>query len=243
MRKYIINGILALGLLSFGACNKSEKTAQNHPAEGQVIDTLVSTPNEMYQGVLPCADCEGIFTTITLAPDQTFDKTDYYLGKNEYFTEEGSYTVDASTGIYALSSNNDKATQYYQREEGKLVLLNDKKEKNTGANAHTYELEQLSNDDYHFTPTPVEGFLIIGHEVSSFRPANSAKVYWIEDPSGELQKRYEAIVKDKKTPYFPVKANLVLEKDTKKAEGFAEDYDGVVVVKKLLDLKLISVGN
>ncbi|EFT35150.1 hypothetical protein RAYM_06487 [Riemerella anatipestifer RA-YM] len=51
------------------------------------------------------------------------------------------------------------------------------------------------------------------------------------------------MVKDKKIPYFPVKANLVLEKDTKKAEGFAEDYDGVVVVKKLLDLKLISVGN
>ncbi|MCU7541727.1 copper resistance protein NlpE [Riemerella anatipestifer] len=240
--KYII-GTSFLVLALFSSCNKTEKVAEQETVEKQKIDTLTSIPSEMYQGIIPCADCEGIFTTITLAPDQTFDKADYYLGKNEYFIEEGSYTVDASTGIYALSSNNDKATQYYQREEGKLVLLNDKKEKNTGANAHTYELEQLSNDDYHFTPTPVEGFLTIGHEVSSFRPANSAKVYWIEDPSGELQKRYEAIVKDKKTPYFPIKANLVLEKDTKKAEGFAEDYDGVVVVKKLLDLKLISVGN
>ncbi|USL96343.1 copper resistance protein NlpE N-terminal domain-containing protein [Riemerella anatipestifer] len=240
--KYII-GTSFLVLALFSSCNKTEKAANQETVEKQKTDTLTSISSEMYQGIIPCADCDGIFTTITLAPDQTFDKTDYYLGKNEYFTEEGSYTVDASTGIYALSSNNDKATQHYQREEGKLVLLNDKKEKNTGANAHTYELEQLSNDDYHFTPTPVEGFLIIGHEVSSFRPANSAKVYWIEDPSGELQKRYEAIVKDKKIPYFPVKANLVLEKDTKKAEGFAEDYDGVVVVKKLLDLKLISVGN
>ncbi|MEJ8606841.1 copper resistance protein NlpE [Riemerella anatipestifer] len=240
--KYII-GTSFLVLALFSSCNKTEKVAGQETVEKQKIDTLTSIPSEMYQGIIPCADCDGIFTTITLAPDQTFEKTDYYLGKDEYFTEEGSYTVDASTGIYALSFKSDNSTEYYQKEEGKLVLLNDKKEKNTGANAHTYELEQLSNDDYHFTPTPVEGFLTIGHEVSSFRPANSAKVYWVEDPSGDLQKQYQELVKDKKTPYFPVKANLVLEKKNKKAEGLAEAYDGVVVLKKLLKLELISVGN
>ncbi|MHA3044792.1 copper resistance protein NlpE [Riemerella anatipestifer] len=237
--KYII-GTSFLVLTLFSSCNKTEKVAEQETVEKQKIDTLTSIPSEMYQGIIPCADCDGIFTTITLAPDQTFEKADYYLGKNEYFTEEGSYTVDASTGIYALSFKSDNSTEYYQKGEGKLVLLNDKKEKNTG---NDYELAQLSNDEYHFTQSPVEGFLTIGHEVSSFRPANSAKVYWIEDPSGDLQKQYQELVKDKKTPYFPVKANLVLEKKNQKAEGLAEAYDGVVVLKKLLKLELISVGN
>ncbi|MDY3338155.1 copper resistance protein NlpE [Riemerella anatipestifer] len=240
--KYII-GTSFLVLALFSSCNKTEKVAGQETVEKQKIDTLTSIPSEMYQGIIPCADCEGIFTTITLTQDKTFEKTDYYLGKDEYFTGEGSYTVDASTGIYELSFKSDNSAQYYQREEGKLVLLNDKKEKNTGTHASDYELAQLSNDEYHFTQSPVEGFLTMGHEDSSFRPVNSSKVYWIEDPSGDLQKQYQEIVKAKKTPYFPVKANLVLEKKNQKAEGLAEAYDGVVVLKKLLKLELISVGN
>jgi copper homeostasis protein (lipoprotein) len=34
-----------------------------------------------WQGVLPCADCDGIRTTLTLEPDGSYHRTDAYLGK------------------------------------------------------------------------------------------------------------------------------------------------------------------
>jgi uncharacterized lipoprotein NlpE involved in copper resistance len=34
-------------------------------------------------GTLPCADCEGIRTTITLREDETFDRERLYLGKSD----------------------------------------------------------------------------------------------------------------------------------------------------------------
>lgn len=35
----------------------------------------------VYQGVIPCADCEGIETTLTLAPDRTYELSMKYLGR------------------------------------------------------------------------------------------------------------------------------------------------------------------
>jgi len=47
-----------------------------------------------YKGVLPCADCEGIETTITIDREGNFVKTWVYLGKDNdtVHTVEGNFT-------------------------------------------------------------------------------------------------------------------------------------------------------
>lgn len=58
----------------------------------------------IYKGVLPCADCEGIETIITLDREGNFIKSWVYQGKDDYtqYTYEGNYTWDDSGSIITL---------------------------------------------------------------------------------------------------------------------------------------------
>ena len=51
-----------------------------------------------YEGVLPCADCEGIKTELELKKDKTYELTEEYLGKSggKKFEVKGSFTFDAT---------------------------------------------------------------------------------------------------------------------------------------------------
>ncbi|MBW7839523.1 MAG: copper resistance protein NlpE N-terminal domain-containing protein [Chitinophagaceae bacterium] len=60
-----------------------------------------------YEGTLPCADCEGIKTTLQLNEDNTYALTQEYLGRNT-FNETGTFNWDSSGSMITLSSNNMK---------------------------------------------------------------------------------------------------------------------------------------
>lgn len=50
-----------------------------------------------YRGVLPCADCEGIETIVTLGSDGSYTSQSRYLGKGkEIFSERGNFTWNAA---------------------------------------------------------------------------------------------------------------------------------------------------
>ncbi|MCW5619581.1 MAG: META domain-containing protein [Burkholderiales bacterium] len=56
-----------------------------------------------YRGVLPCADCEGIDTVVTLANDGTYRTQSKYLGKDDQvFSEEGSFTWNEAGNTVTL---------------------------------------------------------------------------------------------------------------------------------------------
>lgn len=51
----------------------------------------------VYEGTTPCADCDGIKTTLRLNDDETYVLSQTYLGKNNdevSFKEEGNFTWD-----------------------------------------------------------------------------------------------------------------------------------------------------
>ena len=43
----------------------------------------------MYEGTLPCADCEGILSTVTLSNNDSFVYTSVYMGKNDTIVDAG----------------------------------------------------------------------------------------------------------------------------------------------------------
>lgn len=67
-----------------------------------------------YVATVPCADCEGIQTSIRLSGDKTFIRTQAYLkgGKSTPFTDRGTFefTDDGSTII--LKASEDGPTRY-----------------------------------------------------------------------------------------------------------------------------------
>ncbi|MFX1703041.1 copper resistance protein NlpE [Chitinophaga sp. CC14] len=135
---------LLLLLVIFAACQGSgTKTGQSDSA-------AVNSPSDTasgvtYSGTLPCADCEGIVTELTLQkqPDDHFTLKETYQGKNQTFNSEGVYTIvhgtsaDPAATVIHLNPNKDKNLQrYYQQvNENELLLLDsDQKTIQSGRN-------------------------------------------------------------------------------------------------------------
>lgn len=61
-----------------------------------------------YAGVLPCADCSGIETNLTLSADGTYSITETYQGKGKPFVTKGTYSLDKSGTKVTLIDKDDK---------------------------------------------------------------------------------------------------------------------------------------
>ena len=96
-----------------------------------------------YKGVLPCADCPGIETEITLNKDETYQIKSTYLEKGEgnVFDEVGSYTWKEDGNTLEFEDTNSKIS-YYFVSENKLIALDQEGNKITGDLAKNYELEK-----------------------------------------------------------------------------------------------------
>jgi uncharacterized lipoprotein NlpE involved in copper resistance len=77
--------------------------------------SVKKTWSRSYKGLLPCADCAGIMTKLTLnfSPDTggTYTTDSEYLGKDKPLTETEtgtwSFKGDSSTGLITLTDNRD----------------------------------------------------------------------------------------------------------------------------------------
>lgn len=118
-------GVAALlfGLVSCKSGNKNTETSE----DDQMIETVqapVFDKAGVYYGVLPCADCSGIETTLELMNDQTYKLTQVYQGKEDgRFESSGTLTWDAENNIITLGQG-EEMTKWLI--EGDKVTMLDK---------------------------------------------------------------------------------------------------------------------
>jgi len=113
--------LLILGIIAFGFIScKKEAEEQDELTPVDSIIAEADKHNAMnsldyqgtYKGNLPCADCEALETTITLAAD-SYTKETVYKGKSrEVFKETGKYTWNASGNTITLSGS-EAPNQYF----------------------------------------------------------------------------------------------------------------------------------
>jgi heat shock protein HslJ len=134
--KILTIGILALGL-SLSACSNSKKTANDETANVNTSKSMLDWTGT-YSGVLPCADCEGIETIITLNQDSTFAISTHYLGKdNSKFEKTGKFELNKDSNIVKID---DTA---YLLGENMLLQLDKEDKKITGNLAENYKLQKV----------------------------------------------------------------------------------------------------
>lgn len=119
MKHFWISLILLLVLMG---CKQETETSEYTPLEETDITMPYSDHNARlsldfdgtYQGTLPCADCEGIKTTITIDRDNNFERVMVYLGKDENgtFREEGMFSWDETGNVITLL-NAEEPNQYH----------------------------------------------------------------------------------------------------------------------------------
>ncbi len=96
----------------------------------------------VYKGILPCASCPGISTTITLNLDKTFEKVDVYLEEeNATFREKGIFVFTKDGDKIVLHHKNGSKSMYAVG-ENRLIMLDKDGKKSDSPFAEKYELKK-----------------------------------------------------------------------------------------------------
>ncbi|MDT3306354.1 copper resistance protein NlpE [Shewanella vaxholmensis] len=140
---------IALLALFTTACSEAPKeetavdTTQVQTEAAKTVPVGDTSQNSLdwagsYEGVLPCASCEGIQTLITLQSDNRFVQETVYLGKDEkIFKLIGKAVWDEKGQKITL----DDGTQYLVG-ENQLIMLDTEGKRITGDLAANYVLKK-----------------------------------------------------------------------------------------------------
>lgn len=103
-----------------------------------------------YKGIVPCADCEGIETTIILYEDLSYSISRRYLHKEERtFKEEGTFFWNEAGSTIQLSTDDG---QYFVG-ENTLFHLDEEGNRITGDLAEHYMLKKVNGES--LTPSAI----------------------------------------------------------------------------------------
>lgn len=135
MKKQIAIFILPLFLL-FSCAHKESKTNNIKTEAVNFIGT--------YEGILPCADCEGIETVVILRPDNQYVMKSKYLGQKglNSYDSKGSYTWHQEKQIITLHDPQGPRHSYMVG-NNTLHYLDQDGKKIAGALADYYILKKL----------------------------------------------------------------------------------------------------
>lgn len=92
--------------------------------------------NGTYEAVVPCADCPGIKTSLTLNTDKTFSIIEEYIDRKSKSEDKGTFEWDTTGSIITLKGKT--ANYKYQVGENKLIQLDMDGKEITGPNKDLY---------------------------------------------------------------------------------------------------------
>lgn len=141
--------LLAASLLVAGCASPGQNPDAADTAAA--VDLAHNSRNSLdwpgsYSGTVPCADCEGIRTTIRLSAQGTFERELVYLGKSAIPTRDaGKFTWNDSGSVVTLQSGQGQE-QMYQVGENRLFHLDRAGKRISGNLSENYELTQAIRD-------------------------------------------------------------------------------------------------
>ena len=100
----------------------------------------------IYRGVLPCADCDGIETTISLNRNKSYTLSTKYLGKSDSVYEtSGQFSWSKQGNSIRLENGPTNANNFFVGENA-LTQMDKDGNRITGATADKYILRKTYND-------------------------------------------------------------------------------------------------
>ena len=134
MKKMILP-VLLTGLFAV-SCSKKEEAKTETPQAVEADSTQQAQPEEAakaeapkkhvgeFSGKVPCADCPGIETKLTLNEDGSFLLDETYLEKKDgQFNAKGSYEVSADGAFVTLKEEgNDKPIVFLVEEDAAYLV-------------------------------------------------------------------------------------------------------------------------
>jgi len=146
MKNLIIT--LVIAIVELNSCKSVQKSviSQQPKAESKLTDSLHNSQNStdwdgIYRGALPCADCEGIQTTIYLERSLTFTVKTRYMGKSDsVYVNRGRISWSNEGNTITLIPDDKGQNIQYSVGENMLTQLDMQGNKITGEVADRYIL-------------------------------------------------------------------------------------------------------
>jgi len=125
------------------ALAKNHQPETDHSAHLAPIDKSLDFHGVFY-GFLPCKDCNGIKTTLSLKQNNNYLLvTQSAKESSKEFYEKGKYSWNDENHTVVLTPRTDAAAhQYLIKDEGTLILLNSDGTPMTGGRADSYTLRR-----------------------------------------------------------------------------------------------------
>ena len=203
MKKAIL-AIAATGML-FGlfGCNNSEMAAlkPTQPAE-------LTPMQQSWRGVIPCADCEGIETSLFLGKDGTWVMNDHYQGVNREPSSFGSYGTWARTADKLVLTDSHGEKSFYRAKGDKLEMLD--REGNPIDSKLNYTLEPVKAS-LPTTPMAMRGMYFYMADAATFTDCATGKRVAVAN-NAQLERDYAASRgSDSKPVLLVVEGHFTLE--------------------------------
>jgi len=157
MEKILFLICIVSGLIVLTNCNSPEENKQelaqtdSKQADSPKVDTHNARNsldwNGIYRDTIPCADCEGILTVITLEKDMKYQAQSKYLGKRDSAIESsGTFSWnDAGNTITLNDVDKRGGSDQYFVGENSLIKLDKSGNRITGDLADKYVLRKLND--------------------------------------------------------------------------------------------------
>lgn len=134
--------MLALGLITFFSCNTAKQNNTETGLDGHTSQNSLDWQGT-YSGILPCADCEGIETELSLNAESEFVLISEYIDRFVIDTVKGTFTWEGNN--IKLESQQDEMPLLYKVEENQLRQLHLDGKEVTGELAQHYVLRKNGN--------------------------------------------------------------------------------------------------
>ncbi len=152
MKKRLIYIIIVALILA--SCIKSTEKTENSTTEDslniQNSENSINADNENssqwigdYKGILPCEDCDGIETLLSINDDKTYFLKMDYIGKGEPIVDKGIYTLNEDGTIITIYFE-DENTQQYLIGDSTLTVIDSQGKVPEGELANDYVLKKMN---------------------------------------------------------------------------------------------------
>ncbi|MFJ2976873.1 envelope stress response activation lipoprotein NlpE [Kluyvera sp. NPDC087067] len=228
MKKAIL-AIAATGML-FGlfGCNNADMAASK-PTQAAELTPM----QQSWRGVIPCADCEGIETSLFLDKDGTWVMNEHYQGVDREPSSFASYGKWARTADKLVLTDSEGEKSFYRAKGDKLEMLD--REGNPIESKLNYTLEPVKAS-LPKTPMAMRGMYFYMADAATFTDCATGQRVAVAN-NAQLERDYAAAQgSDSKPVLLVVEGHFTLEPNpdtgamvktlaTDKAGKFASDKD------------------
>lgn len=228
MKTAILSVVAACTLFSLIGCNNRTEVEVLQPTRAAELKPM----QQSWRGILPCADCEGIETSLFLEKDGTWVMNERYQGVRDEPSSFASYGTWARTADKLVLTDSKGEKSYYRAKGEALEMLD--REGNPIESQFNYTLQPVSAS-LPVTPMPMRGMYFYMADAAIFTDCATGKRMPVAN-NAQLERDYLAArAENGQSVLLTLEAHFTLESnpDTgEKVKTLMADKDAKFILGK-----------